>query len=225
MLQIKGSSPFPLYLCIIAQNNQKDNAKFSVSNYSQYFTFRLHYLLHVCYNLFRVVAKMKTGKRLFRIVLCVVLIMLAVYIILDKVPIPRKIEIPMVAYEVSKDGIVIAEEEIIFSATRYRYLLRDNVVNSENLKIDEMKFSDLSFKAMDFRLKGELSTYRPEYDHAFYSAYIASCHGLEHMNVYIDKEEQWLLFSIEDGSNYLICTADPSITPAEIMEICRDELK
>lgn len=168
---------------------------------------------------------METGKRLFRIVLYVVLIMLAVYIILDKIPIPREIETPMVAYEVSKDGTVVAEEEIIFSATRYRYLLRDNVLDAENLKIDEMKFSDLSFKVMDFRLKGDLSTYRLEYDHAFYSAYIASCHGLEHINVYIDKEEQWLLFSIEHGSTYLICTADSTITPAEIIEICRDDLK
>lgn len=101
----------------------------------------------------------------------------------------------------------------------------NDVLESEKLKIDDIEFTDLSFGVLDFRHKEELSTYRSEYDQAFYSVYIESYHGLEHMNVFIDKEEQWLLFSIEYGSTYLICTADPTITPAEIMEICRDDLQ
>lgn len=154
--------------------------------------------------------------------ICAILILI---ILLYCVPIPRQINIPLLAYEVDVDGTVIAEEEIVFSATRYRYLLRNDVLDTEKLKIDDIKFTDLSFGIMDFRLKGDLSTYRPEYDHAFYSVYIESHQGLEHVNVYIDKEEQWLLFFIESGSNYLICSADPTISPLEIIEICRDDLK
>ena len=141
------------------------------------------------------------------------------------VPVPRQIKTPVIAYEVNQDGTVLAEEEILFRATRYRYLLRDDVLDAEDLRIDTMEFSNLSFSRLIFKLKGDLSTYREEYDLAFYSMVIADGTGFEYVDVYIDKEEQWLLFYIGNGSRNLVCTADPIITPAEILEICRDDLK
>jgi len=140
------------------------------------------------------------------------------------IPVPRRIRVPMLAYEVNKDGTVIAEEEILFSATRYRYLLRNDVLDSEDLWIDTMEFSELSFSSLIFKLKGDLATYREDYDHAFYSAVICDGTGFEYVDVYIDKEEQWLLFYIGNGSRNLVCTADPAITPAEILKICKDDL-
>ena len=154
--------------------------------------------------------------------ICAILILI---VLLYCVPFPRQINIPLQAYEVGVDGTVIAEEEIVFSATRYRYLLRNDVLDTEKLKIDDIKFTDLSFGIMEFWLKGSFSTYHPKYDHAFYSVYIERYQELKSVYVYIDKEEQWLLFFIESGNNYLICSADPTITPVEIMEICGYDLK
>ena len=157
------------------------------------------------------------------ILLLIISILLSILICF--VPVPRQIKTPMTAYEIDQDGSVLAEEEILFRATRYRYLLHDDVPEAEDLRIDTMEFSKLSFSSLIFKLKGDLSTYREDYDHAFYSVFITDGTGFEYADIYIDKEEQWLLFYIGNGSRNLVCTADPAITPAEILGICRDDLK
>lgn len=152
-------------------------------------------------------------KKIICIVVCVVLLTIAICTL----PLPQKLSIAFDGYAMGADGTVGDELQIEFVATKYRYLLKNDVYHKVSVKVNGVEYDTSSYGSNQVIMlfDGFECIHFPFFDNA--NQVYRNC------TIALGTDGAWIGLGIEDAKRYdafYVGSVQGSLSPSEIWNMC-----
>lgn len=148
------------------------------------------------------------------VIVVVVIALIAAMVCL--LPWPSRFDMTMNAVEITAEGEVLEEGQIVLEAWEYHYLLKDNTI-----KLTDMEFFDMDIsKNPNHFGKAIIASldYLPAFD-MVYTTVFEIGKGSHDLTMALSKERDWCFIQL-DGKRYFAASVQENFDPAVILEEC-----
>lgn len=162
-------------------------------------------------------------KRKSWILILAVVLLIAVLVCF--VPWSEDIDIAVDGYEIDPDGTVVEQQQIVLHATRYSFLLKEDVYHSVSIEIDG-KVYDASGYDSNVKIIRDDSA-NGLYDSAHFPYFDPAQQEYLGCVVTLSSDRSWVCVrvgSAQKGS-FFVGSVNESMEPAQIWEICGEYMR
>ena len=157
-----------------------------------------------------------------KLVITIIVIALIAAIVICLIPFPKKISVTMHGVEMSANGSVLGNREIVVNVVKYRYLLKEDAYHYVGIEFNGNTY-DSSSLTQDTIIHTPVTEDDP-FDYMTISTYYPPQNRFIFMNLALDPDCQWAAFSIifgDDNTRYYAASVAEDFDPLTIWELCQ----
>lgn len=132
-------------------------------------------------------------------------------------PWPTRVNVQMTGIEVTSDGTSLHNQTIHVEGWKLNYLFRDDTV-----KLD-IQVSGTNNLELNGQKHMPIFQHSNEFDYASWFVYIADINRMDVLSVYLDKDLNWLVFSVNDRC--FVASTNPDADLQVYWEMCADRIR
>lgn len=155
-------------------------------------------------------------KKKLLIVLCIA------FILACQLPWPTRYDLSMHGAEITPEGAVIQEGDILISGWRLHYLFRYDEMAFKKLQFPNITFPEILTNKRDINNGQIYEALSDSYDTVFTIVYLPEQNEFTSIQFFLSKEGDWCVIQVDfNGSDrYFAGSLQEDFDPAALLELC-----